>query len=631
MIKCIKEDIMDYLARMAMVYAFSMCIFVSISQGAKRESTPISRDVEQQKLEDKKTAEKLSKTDFYDARTGGITLPEDSSPKMAVKSLKITGNTLISTIDLITSIPDVFVNPGKPVNMLSAQDIYDLSSLKKLIAMPGVEHQVSAKSIQGLTMYLLTAYSNEGYSGIYVYVPKEAQALGKFEGGVLPIKIVEGRVSEVNISYRDPDDNELEKGHIRESVFREWMPVKEGDVINKKELDDFFDLLNLNPDRYVSAKISRGEEQESLSLEYQLYEANPWHYFIQVDNAGRKDRQWAPKVGFINTDLTGTNDTFLAMTQFSVDRSTRNNNSFYVSYEFPIFTPKLRLKPYFGRSEFITDAGGSDFLGNGKFWGAILTYTLYQQDSWFFDATASLSREESETTPELFPSLGSNVDMDMWSVGFDIHHRDDVSNTSFVFNRQESMGGSSQASFTRARTGAQRDFTIVTFRAMHNRYLDSAKVQRVNGTFQMISPGERLVPAKMTSFGGMYTVRGYQEDAIVADGGLLYSFQYEYDLIAKEEETANMGQPTFETEETETESYFKKIAPLVFADFGRAKIKHAVAGEKGVEELCSVGVGVLLQAKKNLSAALYYGIPLRETDKTDIGEGRVNVSVTLRW
>lgn len=621
---------MAYLPRMATVFAVCLCIFVSVSQAAKRATTPISKDVEQQKLEDKKTAESEVKTGYYDIKTG-ITLPEDTSPKMAVKQLKITGNTLISTVDLILSIPDVFVNPGKPADMLSAQDIFDLSSLKKLIAAPGVERQISAKSIKGLTMYFLTAYHNEGYSGIYVYVPREAQALGEFEDGLLPIWIVEGRISDVQVSYRDPDDNELEKGYLRESVLREWSPVEEGDVINKKELDDFFDVLNLNPDRYISAKISRGEEPESLSMEYQLYEANPMHYFIQVDNAGTDDRQWAPKFGFINTNLTGIDDTLLAMTQIPVDKNIKENYSIYTSYEFPIFSPKLRLKPYFGRSEFDTDAGDFNFLGNGKFWGAILTYTVYQQDDWFFDVTGSLSREESKSTPDLavLNSLGSDIDMDLWSVGFDIHRRDDISNTSFVFNRQEIMSGSSQASFNQARLGADRDFKLITFKAMHNRFLDSANVHRVSGSFQIIRPDERMVPAKMTTFGGMYSVRGYQEDAIVADGGLLYSFQYEYDLIAKEKELANMQPGIVESEETE--SCFKKIAPLVFADFGRAKMKDAVAGEKGVEELCSIGFGVLLEAKKNLSAALYYGMPMRKTDKTDKFEGRVNVSVILRW
>ena len=35
----------------------------------------------------------------------------------------------------------------------------------------------------------------------------------------------------------------------------------------------------------------------------------------------------------------------------------------------------------------------------------------------------------------------------------------------------------------------------------------------------------------MTTFGGLYTVRGYQESEIVADGGIIASVQYEYDIV----------------------------------------------------------------------------------------------------
>jgi len=52
--------------------------------------------------------------------------------------------------------------------------------------------------------------------------------------------------------------------------------------MNRKKLDDFVNLLNLNPDRYVSTVVGKGEEPNTLGVNYGIYEANPWHYFIQV-------------------------------------------------------------------------------------------------------------------------------------------------------------------------------------------------------------------------------------------------------------------------------------------------------------------------------------------------------------
>jgi hemolysin activation/secretion protein len=126
----------------------------------------------------------------------------------------------------------------------------------------------------------------------------------------------------------------------------------------------------------------------------------------------------------------------------------------------------------------------------------------------------------------------------------------------------------------------------------------------------------------------MYTVRGYKESKIVADGGILASLQYEYDLIKKgQAEQAQSG----ETDETETEPWLKKLAPLAFFDFGRAVIEDPVASEEGTEELVSLGTGVIVEVGEHFNAAIYYGVPLRSTEDTDKGNGRFNIGLMARW
>jgi hemolysin activation/secretion protein len=138
----------------------------------------------------------------------------------------------------------------------------------------------------------------------------------------------------------------------------------------------------------------------------------------------------------------------------------------------------------------------------------------------------------------------------------------------------------------------------------------------------------------MTSFGGMYTVRGYDEYEIVADGGILASFQYEYDLIAadKAKNPPQIGEQE-QQQEKENPYEIKRLAPLVFLDYGRTTINHPVLGlnEKRHEELCSIGVGALLDIGNNFSSGVYYGYPLIATPDTRRGKGRVNCSFMLRW
>lgn len=559
-------------------------------------------------------------------------LPEDSTPRFNIKEIRLSGNTLFTSEELLSAIPAVY-NASRN-GTLESTYLYDLRPLQELIANPGSTQKVSARTIQGFTQYILSVYQKNNYAGIYVYVPSEAfEAGGELEQGILPVRILEAAVISVSSSYFDVNNQPAEKSYLKQSALEKWSPVKEGQVANSRKLDEYLNLLNLNPDRYVSARVSRGAEPDTLAVGYNVYEANPWHWFVQVDNAGTRDRRYSPRVGLINTNLFGFDDRLTAYYQAPWEHGIEDKYSIYGSYDFPIMGPKLRLELFAGYSQFDVDGGGGiDFLGHGSLYGGKLRYNAFQSGDWFFDLTTSLSREKSRVSSSIFSAiLGSEVVMDLWGVGVDVHRRTDMMTTSITFDRIENIGGSPQRKFwnaatlTGARTNAERDFVIYTTAASHSQYLKPNKVERLTGSVRWIMPDDRLVPAKMTTFGGMYTVRGYKESGIVADGGILASVQYEFDLVRNEQAQEMSGM------QTEAKPTLRKLAPLAFFDYGRAKIKHKVPGEKSAEELYSVGVGGLVEVGDNFSGAVYYGFPLQATSTTDTQDGRLNLSLMMRW
>jgi hemolysin activation/secretion protein len=569
------------------------------------------------------------------ARTSeDLNLPVDTTARLVVRELRISGNTLISTGELLQYMPAVYNASGQPLSKADSQYLYDLRPIQDVISAPGQPREVSLRTIQGLTQYILSVYQANDYSGIYVYVPEGAITDdSRLVDGILPINILEAPVSEVRIKYYDAERNEVEEGYLRRSTLEKWSPIEKNKVASQKKLDYLVNLLNLNPDRHVSAVVSRGAEPNTLAIQYDIYEISPWHFFIQADNSGTNEREWAPRVGVINTNLLGIDDRLTTLVQAALD-SVDENYSLFGSYDFPIMDPRLRLNLYGGYSEFDInpESGIIDFLGSGTFYGAILRYNIYQEQNWFYDVSGSLSREESDITPSLFPEFfASKVRMQLWGVGANIYHRDDMSNTSLSFNRVQNSGGSDQedfwdpVTFTGARTNADKDFAIYTMVANHSQYLDQNKVEQFRGTFRWIEPTERLVPAKMTSFGGMYSVRGYDEYEIVADGGILASIQYEYDLV-RHSQTIKPGTGTSEYIES-----IKKLAPLAFFDYGRTKVESPVPGEKGNQTLYSIGLGLAFDVGNNFSGALYYGYPLKDTDETNKGKGRLSASALLRW
>ena len=268
-----------------------------------------------------------------------LNLPEDTTARFTVKEVRISGNTLISTDELFRTMPLVYNASDKPLHEAETGDLYDVRILHEIISQPGQPRQVSRRTMQGFTEYILSVYKAHDYEGIYVYISAQAvQRRAELRDGLLPIEVVEAKISEIVITPHDREGQKVEKGILRKSLIEAWSPVKIGQMAHRKKVDDFVSLLSLNPDRYVSAVISRGSEPDSLALGYDVYEANPWHYYIQLDNSGARERQWAPRVGIINTNITGRDDRFTATYQGALD-SIEDNYLVFGSYELPLLTP----------------------------------------------------------------------------------------------------------------------------------------------------------------------------------------------------------------------------------------------------------------------------------------------------
>jgi hemolysin activation/secretion protein len=557
-----------------------------------------------------------------------LSLPEDTSQRFAVKEIRISGNNLVSMAELLEKMPLTY-SAVEDRDINDVEEIYDFRTVLDVFVNPGREREVSLKTIQGLTKYVLSVYQDKGYAGIYVYVPAQAvEGEAKLADNILPIEVIEGKVAKITIERYNFDRQEQEEGFLKESVVRSWSPAQVGAVINKKELGDYVNLLNLNPDRYVSAVISRSTEPNALNLTYDLYESNPWHLYVQVDNSGTDDRKWAPKVGIINTNLTGIDDRFSVMYQAPWEKGIEEEYAVFGSYSLPVLTPRLRLNLYSGYSQFdVPGLSGIDFIGNGSFYGGVLSYNLFQKDDWFFDITGTYSHEKSRVTPSL--GIESDVSMDLFGGGAHLHRSDDMSDTSFSFNTSTNVSGTDDDLDVALRLD-DGDFTIYNFAARHNMYLDAEKINRLSGSFRLITTNERLVTAKMTTFGGLYSIRGYEEDEIVADGGIILSAQYEFDIVKYNEARQKKVMESEESEEEE-KPWLTKLAPLVFVDVGRAKIKDPLVGEQGTYELSSIGAGVVIEIGENFNAGIYYGWPLRSTDETDKGDGRFSFSFIYRY
>ncbi len=105
---------------------------------------------------------------------------------------------------------------------------------------------------------------------------------------------------------------------------------------------------------------------------------------------------------------------------------------------------------------------------------------------------------------------------------------------------------------------------------------------------------------------------------------------FNMNMILIKKEQAGQKTPQ-ETEKENKRPWLRRLAPLVFFDYGRAVIKHPVPGEIGAQDLYSVGPGIVAEIGDNITAGAFYGFVLKEAGDNDDGDSRLNVNLVLRW
>ena len=143
-----------------------------------------------------------------------LDLPADTTTVFTASELRITGNTLVTTEELLSGIPRIYNSSNLPLSKADSSNLYDFRTVLEIIESPGQERSVSARTIRGLTRCLLGIYKAKGFSGILVSVPPSALEGGKLRNNVLLIQVTEASITAVTPNYYTPDNEIVEVGYL---------------------------------------------------------------------------------------------------------------------------------------------------------------------------------------------------------------------------------------------------------------------------------------------------------------------------------------------------------------------------------------------------------------------------------
>jgi hemolysin activation/secretion protein len=426
-------------------------------------------------------------------------------------------------------------------------------------------------------------YIDQGYITSGAFIP--AQQTFSAQGGTVKIQIVEGKLEAINVNGT---------GRLNPDYVRDRLAVATSQPLNKNRLLEALQLLQLNPLlSSISTELSAGSRPGLSVLDVEVGLARTFSFQPTLDN------NQTPSVGSFRrgvqiseANLLGQGDG-LNIAYFNTDGS----NDLAISYTYPVNpyngTVSLRYQPQWNT---IVESPFNELDIQGNSFDLEFTFRqpIIQTPREELALGLTFTREESETSLLGFPfplSPGAN---DQGQTFLSVLR---FSQEYLLRSEQSILSARSQFSVGLNLFGA----TINSNPPDGQFFTWLGQVQYVNllapETLLLLRTNLQLadrplVPLEQFTIGGPDTVRGYRQNLILANSGIIA--------------TAEVRVPILRVPEV---SGLLQIAP--FVDVGSSF--DSDEGEEVAaipDTLVSVGVGLQWQMGRNLSVRFDYGIPL---------------------
>lgn len=390
------------------------------------------------------------------------------------------------------------------------------------ITKPYLNRDVSFAELLQLRSAIAELYIKNGYVTSAAVLPPQV-----LTGGVVKIQVIEGSVEQINVI----GTRRLNPAYIRSRI---GLSVQA--PLNVNRLLEGLRLLQLDPlIASISADLQAGTRPGTSVLQVTITEAKTFSVTPTLDNAR------SPSVGSFRRQLELSQANLLGLGDGlrASYTNTAGSNGIDLSYTIPLNPRNGTLRLAYGstRSRVIQDEFEIlDITARSRYYDLTFRQPIIQRPTNEFTLGLTFSRQESQT------ELGiDNIGPFPLSAGADDQGRTKISALRFFqeyVQRSDRQVFAARSQFsvglglfnaTINDDAPDSQFFAWRGQAQWTRLLARDSLLLVRGDLQLSD--RTLVPLEQIGIGGVDTVRGYRQDALLTDNGFLFSSEVRLPIL----------------------------------------------------------------------------------------------------
>ncbi len=483
-------------------------------------------------------------------------------------------------------IPQELVHPPKTTLYIRAYRIQGTKVLPRAdvdeAVYPYLGPDRSVEDVEAARAALEQAYHEKGFQTVTVSVPRQNPARG-----IIYLQVTETPVGRLRV--KGAKYNDIEK------IKKRAPSLAEGTVPDFNEVQREIIALNQSGDMQVTPTMKPGVIPGTVDVDLEVKDSLPFHGSVELNN--RYSANTTPLR--LNVDARYSNLWQLGHTigmGFQIAPQRPQDAIVYSGYYIapvPMVDWLSLMVQAIRQNSNVSTLGGSAVAGNGEIYGGRLLFELPSGKGFF--QSASFGLDYKHFTQDLTigdEMVGSPVTYWPFTLSYNAtllgKGRETELSAAVVFHFRGM--GSAEVEFDNRRYNADGNFFYLRGSLGHTQ--DIPFGFQVFAQIQGQGSGVPLLDSEQFSLGGLNTVRGYLESAVLGDSAIAGTLELRTPSLLKWLGEGN------------------EARLFVFVDGGSAYINDPLPEQTSQFDLWSMGFGATMQLVEHLHGELVFGVPM---------------------